>query len=373
MVIGAGASALMFGAHCKKQLLFIDANSNIGAKIKVSGGGKCNLTNKYISAKNYLGDEAFIQKSLDSFNSSDTLAVFAKYGVFPIMKENGQYFCSSSKEVLSAFALANSYHKFLFGSKVLDVEFAKDSFIAHTDKESIISEKLVIASGGVSFPQLNASDIGFKTAKKFSHEVKTPNPALVGLTLQKEQFWMKELSGISMRVKIKYDDFAYEGDMLFSHFGISGPVVLNTSLRWDKGRISVDFLPFLDVNMYSHFWNEKRQPTSVFPAPKRFIKAYLYSCGIADKPMKSYSNFEKEKIVLLKNYLMPIAGTFGFGKAEITKGGVKTDEINPKTFESKLQKGLYFIGEVLDVSGELGGYNLQWAFSSGANAAKSFK
>jgi predicted Rossmann fold flavoprotein len=363
----------MFGAHYKKQILFIDANQNIGAKIKISGGGKCNLTNKYVSAKNYLGNEAFIQKSLDSFGSSDTLKFFEKHGVFPTIKENGQYFCGSSKEVLSAFASANSCHKFLFGSKVLDVEFEKDDFIIHTDKKSIISKKLVIASGGVSFPQLNASDIGYKTAKRFAHEVKTPNPALVGLTLQKEQFWMKELSGVSMRVKIKYEDFIYSGDMLFSHFGISGPAVLNASLRWERGRISIDFLPFLDFGLHSPLWNDKKQLTSVIEAPKRFIKAFLHSCGILDKPMKSYSNLEKEKIIQLKNYLMPIAGTFGFSRAEITKGGVKTDEINPKTFESRIQRGLYFTGEVLDVSGELGGYNLQWAFSSGANAAKNFE
>jgi predicted Rossmann fold flavoprotein len=373
LVIGAGASALMFGAHCKKQILFIDANLNIGAKIKVSGGGKCNLTNRCVSAKNYLGDEAFIQKSLDSFSSADTLAFFAKQGVFPTLKDNGQYFCGSSKEVLSAFAAANSKHKFLFGSKALEVEFEKGGFTVHTDKESIISEKLIIASGGVSFSQLNASGIGYKTAKKFSHEITPPYPALVGLTLQKEQFWMKELSGISMRVKIKYEDFTYEDDMLFSHFGISGPAVLNTSLRWERGRISVDFIPFLNFDMNSRLWSEKRQPTSVLPAPKRFIKAYLHACNIADKPMKSYSNSEKEKIVMLKNYPMPIAGTFGFSKAEITKGGVKTDAIAAKTFESRNQKGLYFIGEVLDISGELGGYNLQWAFSSGANAAKNFQ
>ncbi|MDR0762206.1 MAG: aminoacetone oxidase family FAD-binding enzyme, partial [Campylobacteraceae bacterium] len=344
MVIGAGASALMFGAHCKKQILFIDTNPSIGAKIKISGGGKCNLTNKHVSAKNYLGDEAFIQKNLDSFSSSDTLEFFERYCVFPTLKENGQYFCSSSKEVLSAFASANSHHKFLFKSKVLDTEFSKDNFVIHTDKENIISKKLILASGGVSFPQLNASDIGYKTAKKFAHEIKMPNPALVGLTLQKEQFWMKELSGISMKVRIKCEDFIYGGDMLFSHFGISGPAVLNTSLRWERGRIAIDFLPFLDFGLHSPLWNKKRQLTSVIEAPKRFVKAFLHSCGILDKPMKSYSNPEKEKIILLKNYLMPIAGTFGFSKAEITKGGVKTDEINPKTFESKIQKGLYFIG-----------------------------
>jgi predicted Rossmann fold flavoprotein len=367
-VLGAGASALMFGAHSKKEVLFIDANPNFGAKIKISGGGKCNLTNKYVSAQNYLGDQTFIKQNLDSFGASDTLDFFAKYGVEPTLKDNAQYFCKSSKEVLSAFALATSRHKFMQNSKVLDVEFDKGRFIAYLEKTSVVSEKLIVASGGISYPSLNSSDIGYKIAKKFAHEVKTPNPALVGLTLQKEQFWMKELSGISMNVKIKCGDFTYAGDMLFSHFGISGPVVLNTSLRWEKGRIVIDFLP--DVREFT--WSEKKQLISMIDAPKRFVKAYLHSCGMLDKPMKLYSENEKEKIMTLKNYQMPIAGTFGFGRAEITKGGVGTDDINAKTFESKIQKGLYFIGEVLDVSGELGGYNLQWAFSSGANAARNF-
>jgi predicted Rossmann fold flavoprotein len=326
-----------------------------------------------VSAANYLGNEAFIQNALDSFGSLDTLKFFAKYGVFPTLKDNGQYFCKDSKEVLSAFAKANSHHKFLFESRVLDARVYKNSFVVCTDDKEIIAQKLVIASGGLSYARLNASDIGYQIAEKFEHKVKTPNPALVGLTLQKEQFWMKELSGVSMCVKINCGDFIYQGDMLFSHFGISGPVVLNTSLRWEKGRIAIDFLPSSDFGLHSPVWSEKKQLTSVVNAPKRFVKAYLQSFGILDKPMKSYSNQEKEKIVLLKNYPMPIAGTFGFNRAEITKGGVKTDDINPKTFESKIQKGLYFIGEVLDVSGELGGYNLQWAFSSGITAAKNFE
>jgi predicted Rossmann fold flavoprotein len=363
----------MFGAHIKRQILFADANQSVGAKIKISGGGKCNLTNMHINPQNYLGDEAFIKNSLDSFSSGDTLDFFAKYGIFPTKKDNGQYFCDNSKEVLSALILANSSHKFLLGSRVNDIRFDKGSFIVCFEDKNVTAKKLIVASGGISYPKLNASNIGYKIAEKFAHEIKTPMPALVGLTLQKEQFWMRELSGISLHARIKYENFVYEGDMLFSHFGISGPAVLNTSLRWERGKIEIDFLPYLDLTVDSFIWNEKRQPTSVIDVPKRFIKAFLNSFGIVDKPMRSYSNFEKEKIILLKKYAMPIAGTFGFNRAEITKGGVKTYDINPKTFESRVQKGLYFIGEVLDVSGELGGYNLQWAFSSGANAAKHFR
>jgi predicted Rossmann fold flavoprotein len=361
---------MMFGAYVKKSVVFVDANPHICAKVKISGGGKCNLTNENVSAKNYLGDEAFISKSLERYSNAETLEFFAKHGVVPSVKKDGQYFCKSSSEVLGALYRASSHHTFLLNQKVKNVTFENGEFITELDGERVSSKKLVVASGGVSYQSLNASDIGYKIASSFGHEIKPPTPALVGLTLQKEQFWIKELSGVSVSAKIKYRDFLYEGDLLFSHKGISGPVVLNASLRWEKGGIAIDFLPTFTFK--NTIWQDKKQPTTLLPLPKSFTKAFLNSVGLADKPFKSYLSDEREKIISLKNYTMSPAGTFGFSRAEITKGGVKSDDITPVTFESERRRGLYFIGEVLDVSGELGGYNLQWAFSSGANAAKNF-
>jgi predicted Rossmann fold flavoprotein len=362
----------MFGAHIKKQILFVEANPYFGAKIKISGGGKCNLTNECVSSKNYLGDDVFINETLEAFSSKETLGFFAKFGVKPSVKKDGQYFCKTSNEVLNAFSKANAHHQFLFGKKVKNLFFKNGEFVAELENDAIVSKRVVVASGGLSYQTLNASGIGYEIAKNFNIEIKTASPSLVGLSLQKEQFWFKELSGVSLRAKIKCGDFSYDGDLLFSHRGVSGPVVLNTSLRWKSGTISVDFLPDFDMALSGEIWNEKRQLTTILPLPKSFIKAFLSSLCLSDKALKSYSLNEREKIVLLKNYIMAPAGTFGFSKAEVTKGGVATEEITSQTYESKKQRGLYFIGEVLDVTGELGGYNLQWAFSSGFCAAKNF-
>ena len=183
----------------------------------------------------------------------------------------------------------------------------------------------------MSYPSLGATDIGFKIAQKFGHTIIAPNPALVGFTVQKDQFWFKNLSGLSLEdVEIKVEDKVCRGGMLFTHKGCSGPVILSTSLYWQKGQISIDFLPSKKSYL-----------------PKRFKKVI------------QNSKFD------IHNYSFSPAGNFGYTKAEVTKGGVDTNEIDVNTMESNLQKGLYFIGEVLDVTGELGGYNFQWAFSSG--------
>jgi predicted flavoprotein YhiN len=220
--------------------------------------------------------------------------------------------------------------KFYMDTIVKDVKFKDDKFIIFTNHKTIEAKKLIVASGGLSYPSLGATDIGFKIAKKFGHNIITPNPALVGFTVQKEQFWFKELSGLSLdEVHIKVGDKICKGSLLFTHKGCSGPVILSTSLYWGKGQISIDFAPYKDSYL-----------------PKRFKKAI------------QNSKFN------IHNYSFSPAGNFGYSKAEVTKGGVDTSEINVQNMESKLQNNLYFIGEVLNITGELGGYNFQWAFSS---------
>ena len=332
VIIGAGASGLMAASKFKnKSICIIDVNDKIGAKIKISGGAKCNITNKFMGADKFLGDEDFIRPYLEKFNEKDLLKFFNKNGVHPNLNPKivkGTYFCNSSSDVISMFTKLTSHCKFRLGTKVLDVEY-DENYIVKTNKGNISGEKLIVASGGLSYASIGGSDIGFKIAQKFGHTVNRLDPALVGFTVQKDQFWFKELSGLSVDVKIKVLDKIVEGKMLFTHKGCSGPAILTTSLYWKKGNISIDFLPNKDSYL-----------------PKR-VKQQIKNLDID-----------------LKNYVMSPAGNFGYTKAEVTKGGIKTSEIKD-SFESKLQKNLYFIGEVLDVTGELGGYNFQWAFSSG--------
>jgi predicted Rossmann fold flavoprotein len=369
-IIGAGASGLMSASFLpNKNIAIIDSNSKMGLKILASGGGKCNVTNKNVTCDNYLGDKKFIQKTLDGFSSNQLLEFLDKFQLKLEERKYGQYFCKkSAKEVVNIFEKLTKHCHFFMNSKVAEVEF-KDRFIIKTQNKTIEAKKLIVASGGISFTSIGASPIGYEIAKSFGHSIITPAPALVGLTVQKDQFWMKNLSGISFNVKLSVEDKVLESDLLFTHKGISGPVVLSGSLYWKKGKMALDFLPNSSLKKLLDK-KSKKQISSQFPLPKRFILEFLKSIQVEDKPINKLKQDELEKLIVIKNYEFAPAGNFGFTKAEVTKGGIYTDEIHPLTFESKLQKELYFVGEVLDVTGELGGFNFQWAFTSAVSLSK---
>lgn len=343
-ILGAGASGLFLAKHLKTDFILIDHNE-IPQKIKVSGGGKCNFTNQNVSFDNYLGDPKFIEKILLHYTNKDVLKFFEDIKYQKI--KNNQYFATSSDEIIQKL----NHKKFIATIENVILQDNKEyKFIIKTSKGNIKAKRVVVATGGISFKNLNSSDIGYKIANFFGHNIVTPNPALVGLTLQKDDFWMKSLSGISMEVEVCVQDKKFRDNILFSHKGITGPVILNTSLYWQKGALKINFLP-----------NYKPQKSNKSPSnllsPKRFIKEFLKTNNIKDE------NKNLNKVVsLLQNYTLAPAGNFGFSKAEVTKGGVDTTELND--FESKFCEGLYFIGEVVDVTGELGGYNFQWCFSS---------
>ncbi len=342
-ILGAGASGLFLAHFLKgREYILIDHNP-IPLKIKVSGGGKCNFTNEFISADNYLGDRVLISEVLRHFSNRDTLAFFKEINYQKV--KNNQYFASSSDEIIRKL----NQKKFI--AEILKVE-KSGSFIIYTSKGKIIADRVVVATGGISYKKLGATDIGYKIAKDFGHTVITPTPALVGLSLQKEQFWMKRLSGVSLKAEIEIGDKVFVDDLLFSHRGITGPVVLNASLYWKKGKIRCNFLPEVRVK------NSNKLLSNALPLPKRFVVEFLKAHDLKDTPIRE----AKEAIKLLQNYLFAPAGNFGFDKAEVTRGGVNTQELNG--LESRLVKDLFFIGEVVDVTGELGGYNFQWCFSS---------
>ncbi len=345
-----------------KNVCLIESNSKIGQKIKVSGGAKCNITNELVSSKNYLGDRDFAKNILENYSKDDLLKFLNKNRVFPKIEPKivkGTYFCNSSQDVIDMFSLLTTHIKKFMETKVLDISH-KEFFTIHTNKGQIEAKKVVLASGGLSFATLGASSIAFDVAKKFGHTINSLNPALVGFTVQKEQFWFKELSGLSIFVNIFVEDKKVEGNLLFAHKGFSGPAVLTTSLYWKKGKIKIDFLP--NKNLEKLLVGNKNISTAL-PFPKRFIQEFLKSIDLEDKSCSKLTLDEIEKLKLLKNYELSPAGNFGYTKAEVTKGGIETNEINHKTFESLRQKDLYFIGECLDLTGELGGFNFQIVFS----------
>jgi len=349
----------------------VDANPKIGAKLLISGGGKCNLTNRFTTAENYLGNETFIKPVLSAFDASSTLSFVKKYQLRLEERAHGQIFCANSaKELVSIFGRLTAYCTFYLSTKVTHVE-KKEHFVVHTDKGDIYTKKLVVASGGLSYASIGASDIGYKVAEHFGHTLVTPAPALVGLTLQKEQFWMKELSGIALPVTIYVEEKSFSENLLFAHKGISGPSVLSASLYWKKGNITIDFLPHIQSMDTLFKQQSKKQIITALGLPRRLIKAFLDAVGMEDKLLSKLNAHEREILYSLKSYTFAPAGNFGYTKAEVTRGGVCTDEIDPLSFESKLCKDLYFIGEVLDVTGELGGFNFQWAFASASLLTKA--
>lgn len=358
IIIGGGASGLMLASLLpQKSAIIIEKNSYLGAKILISGGGKCNLTNQNIGSEFYLGNKKFIEHILRSFTNETLLEWFKKRGLEPILRAN-QYFCkTSSKELLNILIKEAKKQTIFLEEEVLDIDF-KNNFVVKTDKKEYKALNVVVASGGLSYPKIGATKIGFDIASKFGHKIVKTAPALVGLTLQKEQFFFKELSGLSTFVHIKIKDIVFKGDLLFAHKGISGIIVLNISLYWEKGDIEIDFLPNFKIGTI----NSKKQVSTILPLPKRLSKSFLLQLGLEDKSFNLLSKIEKEKLKSLHHYSFSPSGNFGYSKAEVTKGGVFANELNG--LESKKQKGLFFIGEVLDVTGEIGGYNFQWAFSS---------
>jgi len=371
--IGAGASALMASSFLKnRSIALVEASGKIAPKIKISGGGRCNFTNKQVSFQNYLGDFELIEKTFKSFGQKELLQFFDKNGLRYELRNNGKYFCkNSSSQIIEIFSRLTKGCEFFLGERVESVSYKKN-FIIKTDKQTIEAKKLVVSSGGLSYSGLGATKIGYEIAKQFGHTIITPAPALVGFTLQKEQFWMKNLSGISLKVALHVEGKKFEDDILFAHRGISGPSVLSASLYWKKGHIWLDFSPEMKISTLLRN-KTKKQISSVLPFPKRFTKEYLSSIGLDDMGVYKLKEDEIKKLEELNHYEFSPAGNFGFSKAEVTRGGVDCSEINHLSFESIMQKNLYFIGEVLDVTGELGGYNFQWAFSSAVAMVKNIE
>ncbi|MEO1927171.1 MAG: aminoacetone oxidase family FAD-binding enzyme [Nautiliaceae bacterium] len=363
IILGAGASGLFLADFLKKKkVLIIEHNPTYGAKIKISGGGKCNITNKIISFQNYYPKSEFVKKALLKADNKTLLKWINSKGLKVKELKKNQYFFNSSLELLKVLKPKCDV---VYNAEILEVS---DDFRVLTAKGEFKAKNIVVALGGKSFKKLGASEKGYEIAKNFSHTIKPLKPALVGLTLQLEEGWFKKLSGVSVFCDVYVGEKKFKENVLFSHRGITGPAILNASLYWERGNITIDFLAGRRVEKFLK--NPNKQIISQLPLPKSFLREFLNSQNIQDKKIKYLSSLEKEKLKLLNAYKFAPAGTFGFERAEITKGGVSVDEVD-EFMHSKLKKGLYFIGEVLDVSGELGGYNFQWAFSSAFCASLS--
>lgn len=398
MIIGAGAAGLFLAANLRgKNVALLEKNATPGKKILASGGGRCNVTNRRIDASNYLGDAGFVKNILKNLDFKDVLKFFGELK-FNEQKQN-QFFCESGAKDVLGVLLKRARQS---GAQIFCGVCVKGAREIFTDENGQILEKLkseqteffevltengdkfyaknlVVASGGLSYKSLGASSIGYEIAQSFGISVTTPAPALVGFTAQKDEFWFKNLSGVCFPAEISVvcasknavnrelkTPRKFAGDILFTHKGISGPAVLNASLFWQKGLITINFCPNFSIETAQ---KSKKQLSTVLPLPRRFTLEFLRAAGLSDKPYGEYKADETTKILRLFAYEFAPAGTFGFERAEVTKGGVDTDALDANCCRGDT-RGLYFIGEVLNVTGMLGGYNLHFAFACAANLAK---
>jgi predicted Rossmann fold flavoprotein len=379
IVIGGGGSGLFCAftaANRGKSVLLLEHNERIGKKIEISGGGRCNFTNINASAENYIsGNKDFCKSALARYTPWDFISLVEKHRIAYHEKKLGQQFCDgSSRQIISMLEseCRDAGVRILCNASVQDVR-KSEQFHVRTSQGTFRSNALVIATGGLSFPKLGASDLGYRIARSFDIALTELKPGLVPLTFQPtERSFYEPLAGVSLPVRIRSANRSFEEAMLFTHRGISGPAVLQISSYWDESSpLSIDLLPEKpETELVAGATRSGSTPLQMLSKvwPKRFAESWCERHA----PEKPFARCSKEEIESLNESLhdwkQSYAGSEGYPKAEVTRGGVDTGELSSKTMEARKVPGLYFIGEVVDVTGWLGGYNFQWAWAS-AHAA----
>jgi len=381
VIIGAGAAGLMAAAtagYRGRSVTVVDMGKKPGRKILISGGGRCNFTNENAGPENYLCQNPHFTKSaLSRYSAQDFIELVDRHGLNYHHKTLGQLFCDDSAQDIVDILMTECEWagvNIALRSEVISVVKNDTGYAIKTNAESYQCESLVVASGGLTMPKLGASPIGYKIAEQFGLSVLPTTAALVPFTLHdhdKQKF--DGLSGISINTEVTSEDGTkFKENILFTHRGLSGPAILQISSFWRAGQaVTINLLPESPVDRLVAEWRDtcpqkslKNMLSTVLP--KRFVEALVKQKDISDKAINQISN---DEISYLSQYLhqwqIKPNGTEGYRTAEVTLGGVDTNELSSKTFEAKKAKGLFFIGEVIDVTGWLGGYNFQFAWSSG--------
>lgn len=381
IVIGAGAAGLMSAIESGKRgrsVLVVDHARRIGNKIRISGGGRCNFSNTAADHHNYISrNPRFCKSALASFSVHDFISMLERHGIAYEEREQGQLFCvRNSLEILKMLAeeCSEAGARVLLNCRISAIG-KEQAFSVITDKGTFVSESLVAATGGLSYPKLGATGLGYRIAAQFGITVVEVKPALVPFVFgPQDSAEFGELSGISFEAIVRCNRKEFQGGILFTHKGLSGPSMLQASAYWNQGdALSVDIAPGMDMQEIfasrQHSTMEIATLLSRF-LPKRFARYWCERYGYL-QPICRYNKKELMKVSChIHDWEIIPAGTEDYTTAEVTSGGVDTDELSSKTMESKKVRGLYFAGEVIDVTGQLGGYNLQWAWSSGFAAGQ---
>ena len=382
IIIGAGAAGLFCAIEAgkrRRKVLVIEHSDRVGKKIAISGGGRCNFTNLHTTPESFLSaNPHFCKSALARYTPHDFITLVQKHKIAYHEKKLGQLFCNgSSQQIIDLLLNECSDAGVQIHCACRVVQIGKENeFQVQTSLGTFSSTALVIATGGLSIKPLGATDFGYQIAQQFGLKIETPRAGLVPMTLEPGLLkQLAPLSGMSVDSLVSHKKTSFRENILVTHRGLSGPAILQTSSFWKGGEsISIDLLPQSDAReILRNHESSTIELSSLLSRylPKRFAHAWC-DLKMKSKPMNQFSQREFESIAShLHDFQITPSGTEGFKKAEVTVGGVSTDELSSQTMETRKVPGLYFIGEVVDVTGHLGGFNFQWAWASAFAAGQS--
>lgn len=379
VIIGAGAAGMMCAIEAGlrgRRVLVLDKSNKAGKKILMSGGGRCNFTNTHTTHEQFNSHNPhFCKSALTRFTQWDFIAMMEQSKIPFFEKTLGQLFCEGKSSDITNLLLSlcqRNHVTIQLNQTIQSIRKIPDGFLVECNQQSIQCQSLVIATGGLSIPTLGSSPFGYQLAEQFGLKVYPTRPGLVPLTLHtKDKARLETLTGISIEAIVRCNEVSFQENVLFTHRGLSGPAILQISSYWEPGEtIELHLLPNIDLT--TELLKAKIDSPDMFLktklahyAAKRLIHVF-YDSPQFDKPLRQFSDKEiGDAAAILKNWRIKPNATEGYRTAEVTLGGVDCNEISSQTFETKKIPGFYFIGEVLDVTGWLGGYNFQWAWSSG--------
>jgi predicted Rossmann fold flavoprotein len=379
IIIGAGAAGMMSAIEAGKRgrtVLLVDHSKKIGEKIRISGGGRCNFTNIHTKHNKFISKNSkFAISALNQFTQNDFINLINKHNIKFHEKKLGQLFCDeSAQQIIDMLLLECKKVNVVLKKEIIITDIGKknEHFFISVNSNQYFSESLVIATGGLSIPKIGASNFGYETAKKFNLDIVETSPALVPLTFSEKILnTCKELTGLSLEAVVSFKKTFFEEGMLFTHRGLSGPSILQISSYWKLGEnININLTPKLNIFKYLEE-KKKLKPKHDISLiiseilPKRLAQIICKENEVSGNICELASKKLKQLSVSISAWTINPIGSEGYRTAEVTLGGVNTNELSSKTMMVKKHHGLFFIGEVVDVTGHLGGYNFQWAWSSG--------
>ncbi|HEY3197405.1 MAG TPA: NAD(P)/FAD-dependent oxidoreductase [Nitrospirales bacterium] len=384
IIIGAGGAGMMCAIHAGRRgrrVALLEHAQRIGKKILISGGGRCNFTNVHADPSAYLSaNPHFCKSALARFTPADFIRMVREHGIAYHEKKLGQLFCDGSAQQIVDMLLVECEKagaEFHVGTRI-DAVRRTDGFVVETSLDTFACRSLVVATGGLSYAKTGATDLGYRLARQFGLGILEPAPALVAITLDgADREVIEGLAGVAADALVSCNGVSFRENILVTHTGLSGPAILQASLDWHQGEaITINLLPDSDLGTWlaaERKAGARAEAKTLLSerVPRRLAERLCERAGIAGPVARLPERQIQDLLQAVQGWTVRPSGTEGFRKAEVTRGGVDTDELSSQTMEAKKIPGLFFIGEVVDVTGRLGGYNFQWAWASGAAAGNA--